>query len=68
MSHLDEPIEIKLTSLHEEGVDDNLEMAENPLDIFRIASNKTTLISNFPNADSEEFIISIAPGEGQRPM
>ena len=35
---------------------------------MRVASNKTTLISNFPNADSEESIISIAPGEGQRPM
>ena len=46
----------------------DLEMVENPLDIFRIASNKTTLISNFPNADSEEFIISIARRERQRPM
>ena len=68
MSYLDEPIEIKLTTLHEEGVDDNLETAENPLDILRVASNETTLISNFPNAESEESIISIAPGEGQRPM
>ena len=63
MSHLDEPIEIKES---EEGVDDNhaegvdLEAAESPLDIFRIASNETTLISNFPNANSEESIISIA--------
>ena len=68
LSYLDEPIEIKLTTLHEEGVDDNLEIAENLLDTLRVASNKTTLISNFPNADSEESIISIAPGEGQRPM
>ena len=68
LSNLDEPIEIKLNTLHEEGVDDNLEIAENPLDTLRVASNKTTLISNFPNADSEESIISIAPGEGQRPM
>ena len=63
LSHLDEPIEIKEG---EEGVDDNhaegvdLEVAESPLDIFRIASNETTLISNFPNANSEESIISIA--------
>ena len=68
MSHLDEPIEIKLTSVHEESVDDNLETAENPLDIFRIASNESTLISSFPNIDSEESIISIAPGEGKRLM
>ena len=68
LPYLDEPIEIKLNTLHEEGVDDNLEIAENPLDTLRVASNKTTLISNFPNADSEESIISIAPGEGQRPM
>ena len=63
LSHLDEPIEIKEG---EEGVDDNhaegvdLEVAESPLDIFRTASNETTLISNFPNANSEESIISIA--------
>ena len=68
LPYLDEPIEIKLNTLHEEGVDDNLEIAENPLDTLRVASNKTTLISDFPNADSEESIISIAPGEGQRPM
>ena len=71
LSHLDEPTEIKEG---EEGVDDNhaegvdLEVAESPLDIFRIASNETTLISNFPNANSEESIISIATGEGQKPM
>ena len=68
LSYLYETIEIKLNTLHEESVDDNLEIAENPLDTLRVASNKTTLISNFPNADSEESIISIAPGEGQRPM
>ena len=68
LSHLDEPIEIKLTILYEEGVDDNLEMAENPLDIFGGASNETTLISNFPDVDSKESIISIASVEGQKPM
>ena len=68
LSHLDEPIEIKLTILYEEGVDDNLEMAENPLDIFGVASNETTLISNFPDVDSKESIISIASVEGQKPM
>ena len=46
----------------------DLEAAESPLDIFRIASNETTLISNFPNANSEESIISIATGAGQKPM
>ena len=49
-------------------MDNNLETTENPLDIFRIASNETTLISNFPNVESEKSIILIAPGEGQRPM
>ena len=68
LSHLNEPIEINLISLHEEGVDDNLETAENPLDTFRIASNEVTLISNFSNMDTKETIISIAPGEGQRAM
>ena len=68
LSHLDELIEINLSSLDEEGVDNNLETAENPLDMFRIASNETTPISNCPNMDIEESIISIAPGKGQRPI
>ena len=37
-SNFDEPIEINLTSLHEEGVDDNLETTKNLLHIIRIAS------------------------------
>ena len=73
LSHLHEPIEIYLTSLHKEGVDDNFETAESQLDsefriVFRIASSERTLISNFPNIDSEEFIILIAPVVGQRPV
>ena len=68
LSHLDELIEVKLTSLHEEGVDDNLETTESLLDIFRITSNETTLASNLPNVDPEESIIPIAPVKGQKPM
>ena len=68
LSHLDELIEVKLTSLHEEGVDDNLETTEGLLDIFRITSNETTLASNLPNVDPEESIILIAPVKGQKPM
>ena len=63
LSHLDEPTEINFPPLHKEGVDNNLETTENPLDIFRIVSNETTLISKFPYVESEESIISIAPGE-----
>ena len=43
-------------------------MTGNQLDIFRIASNETTLISSFRNVESEESIISIASGERQITM
>ena len=43
-------------------------MTGNQLDVFRIASNETTLISSFPNVESEESIISIASGERQITM
>ena len=59
---------MNLTSLHENGADDNLEMTEKQWDIFRIASNETNAISRFPNVESEESIISIASGERQIPM
>ena len=43
-------------------------MTGNQLDIFRIASNETALISSFHNVESEESIISIASGERQITM
>ena len=49
-------------------MDKNLQTTENPLDIFRIASNETILISDFPTVESEESILSKAPGEVQRLM
>ena len=68
LPYLYEPTKTNLTSLHEDGVDNNFETTENPLDIFSIASNETPLISNFPNVELEESIILIAPDEDQRPM
>ena len=59
LSHLDEPIEINLPPFYKEGAHSNLEMTENPLDIFIISSNETTLISNFPNVE---------PDKEQRPI
>ena len=59
LSHLDEPIEINLPPFYKEGAHSNLEMTENPLDIFIISSNERTLISNFPNVE---------PDKEQRPM
>ena len=50
---------------------ENLETEESNLDRYRIVSNETSLISNIleiPEEVDKEGVVSIAPGEGKRPM
>ena len=51
----------------EEANDENLEEQESPLDKMRVASNETLLISHIPCVQDEENV-TIAPGEGQKPL
>ena len=51
----------------EETNDQNMEEQEPPLDKMRVASNETLLISHIPCAQDEENV-TIAPGEGQKPL
>ena len=50
---------------------ESLEPEESYLDRYRIASNKTSLISNIleiPEEVDKEGVVSVAPGEGKKPM
>ena len=51
----------------EEANDENIEEQESPLDKMRVASNETLLISHIPCVQDEENV-TIAPGEGQKPL
>ena len=50
---------------------ESLEPEESYLDRYRIASNKTSLISNIleiPEEVDKEGVVSVAPREGKKPM
>ena len=41
---------------------------ENPLDVHRTASNETIMMSKFPIDIDDKHTVSVAPGEGRRPL
>jgi len=53
-----------------DGIDINeLETTENPLDIYRLPADETTLMSHNPTTeDIENEILNLAPGEGVNPI
>ena len=67
------PRSLNIENEEEQIVDDdqvcsNIETEENELDQYRIASNETSLISNVPEPNDQESVISVAPGEGKLPL
>ena len=48
---------------------DELETTENPLNAFSCCANETTLMSNMPeNAEIDNEVLILAPGEGKQPV
>lgn len=64
LTSLNEPEETEHLSSDSHRTSIDLEDIENPLDLHRLVSNETMMLSNVPQA--EDF--SIAPGEGEIPL
>lgn len=61
------PVEVTLEREGKRTDDHNIEITENYLSVFHIALNETSIVPNIPNITPEE-VLSVAPGEGHKPV